>query len=178
MTVPSDRTSEKPSKTAWPTIAATGLGRLVGRLAGTPGGFGPLRLGNLLALATIPFALVAYAWMLVPPWIRRYRLTNRRVVVLAGLGTKEAAAVSLTDFDDIQIEVLPGQEWLRSGNLLFLSGGRQTLRLEGVSRPENFRQACLKNRAAVLAVQRALAKQSASQPTALAAAAQGNDGGQ
>jgi hypothetical protein len=83
---------------------------------------------------------------IVPAWliIRRYTLTNRRVVIQRGLRTVEESWVELDRFDSIEVEVLPGQEWYKAGNLLFRRGQIETFRLDGISRPETFRQTCLK----------------------------------
>jgi hypothetical protein len=42
--------------------------------------------------------------------------------------------------------VRPGQEWYQAGDLIFRKGAVETLRLEGVSRPETFKRTCLKAR--------------------------------
>ncbi len=141
---------------AWPTIGACAAGRLVGRWSAIETGFGVLTVGNLLALATIPISLTVFCWQLMPYVCRRYLLTDRRVVVLEGLSATEGPAVALDGFDAIDIETLPGQEWLRSGDLVFKLEGREVFRLAGVSRPETFRQLCLKTRLTLLAVRRVL----------------------
>jgi hypothetical protein len=107
----------------------------------------------------VPLILPIYFHMLVPrlPFVvfgkvnlscRRYRLTNRRVVIEPGLGGPEFESVELDGFDAIQIEVLAGQEWYYAGDLRLCLGQTEILRLAGVSRPETFRRACLKVRAA------------------------------
>jgi hypothetical protein len=149
--------------TVWPSIAATGYGRWWGRLYANRLGvrlFGiPLTLGPLLALLSVPLILPIYFHMLVPrlPFVvfgkvnrscRRYRLTNRRVIIEPGLGGAEFESVELEGFDEIQIEVLAGQEWYYAGDLRLCLGQTETLRLSGISRPEAFRRTCLKARAA------------------------------
>lgn len=57
---------------------------------------------------------------------------------------REAKSVRLDAFDTIEVEVRPGQDWHHAGDLVFRSGATETFRLEGVSRPEAFRQACIK----------------------------------
>ncbi|MDH3716659.1 MAG: PH domain-containing protein [Planctomycetota bacterium] len=146
--------------TVWPTITAPPLGRLgciLGRLCGIQWGIGPiLTVGNLLALLSIPVALMMFIFSLLPFLCRRYRLTNRRVTIeklvlqlrkgwlpLAAPWVEDAS-VSLDNFDEIDIEVQKGQEWYPAGDLIFCKGPVETLRLPGVSRPETFRQTCLK----------------------------------
>lgn len=134
----------------WPSIAATGIGQTLGRLysLGT--------LGKLIALASIPIVLPIFFWMLLP-WVgRRYRLTNRRLIVERALPLKEVESVSLDDFDAVDVRVEPGQAWYPAGNLIFRKGAMQTMRLDGVPRPEAFRQVCLKAQRAHAGVKQVL----------------------
>ena len=157
--------------TVWPSIAATGYGRMWGRLLLNKTGitlFGiPITLGRILALVSIPFILPIYFHMLIPrlpfvvfgmpnPSCRRYRLTNRRVIVEQALGGGgEQQSVSLDRFDSIEIEVLPGQAWYPAGDLIFRKGQTETFRLAGVPHPEPFRQTCLKTHTGFIGVQQA-----------------------
>lgn len=144
---------EAIAKVVWPTIGATSCGRLVGRLCAIRLGVGRVfTLGNLLALATIPISLVVFFWQLMPGVIRRYGLTNRRIVVFKGLVPTEERSIGLDEFDTIEIRVLPGQEWLRTGELIFLRDHKEVFHLPGVPRPEVFRAICLKQRATMLAM--------------------------
>lgn len=145
--------------TVWPSMASRGMGRLIGRLCGVRWGLGPLTLGRLLAGLCIPLALGGYLAMRIPPWvIRRYTLTNRRVVVRKGLRARDERWVELDRFDAIEVLVRPGQQWYPAGDLIFRSGPVETFRLEGVLRPETFRQTCLKARAGYVGVRRALGR--------------------
>jgi hypothetical protein len=154
--------------TVWPSIAAMPLGRMLGRLYGISWGVSVFTVGNLIALASVPLAafLVVGRFMhgfladieflglgklfqsFIPQdmIIRRYTLTNRRVVVQRGLKATAETWVELDRFDTIEVEILPGQEWYPAGNLIFRRGPIETFRLDGVSRPETFRQTCLKAR--------------------------------
>ena len=125
-------------------------------------------LGTLLAVATIPISLAVFAWQLMPFVARRYRLTNRRVVIQKGLSAVDEAAVGLDEFDAIDIEILPGQKWFHAGDLAFRRQGEEVFRLPGVSRPEPLRQSCLKARTAMLSVRDVLQKQAAARETARA----------
>ena len=153
--------AEVPSMTVWPTIGSTRIGRLVGQLCGIGWGWGFFTLGKLLAIVTIPLSLAVFAWLLVPGAARRYRLTNRRIVVQHGLSGKEVRAIGLDEFDAIEEEVLPGQAWLYCGDLRFLQGGHEVFRLASVSRPAVFRQICLKARTALLSVREVTRQQQA-----------------
>ncbi len=146
--------------TVWPSIAATPAGRVVGRLAAVDVGFGRFfTVGKFLAVASIPIALAAFAWKLMPGVCRRYRVTNRRVVVQKGLKPSDERSIGLDEFDAIEILVLPGQHWLRAGDVIFRSGENEVLRLGGVAHPESFRQVCLKARTAYVSVRDVLKRQ-------------------
>ena len=156
--------------TVWPTLAATAYGRWWGRRFENQWGltlFGiPLTLGRLMALISIPLILPIYFHMLVPrlpgvifgwpnPACRRYRLTNRRVLVEQPFGGGEQQSVSLDRFDSITIEVQPGQAWYPAGDLVFRKGPIETFRLLGVPHPEPFRQTCLKAHLGFVGVEKA-----------------------
>ena len=125
-------------------------------------------MGHLIALLSIPLAmflvLVRFAhgflidirlfglgkfFQSVLPAalvIRRYTLTNRRVVVQRGLRAIDESWVELDRFDTVEVEVEAGQEWYNAGNLVFRRGPIETFRLDGVPRPETFRHTCIKAR--------------------------------
>ncbi len=148
--------------TVWPTIGATAAGRWVGRMADVRLGLGEFfTLGKLLALATIPVSLAVFVWQLMPYVCRRYCLTNRRLIVRRGLSPTDERWISLDEFDAIETEVLPGQEWLHCGDLIFKRGTSNLLRLPGVSRPEAFRQVCLKTQVALLSVREVFRQEAA-----------------
>lgn len=146
--------------TVWPSVAKYGLGRALGQ------GFAIrwpdiyiFRLGNLLALLSIPIALPLFFLRIAPGIGTRYMLTNRRIVVLRGIGSKVEKFVDLDRFDAIEIVVQPGQAWYDAGDLVFKLGAIETFRLEGVSRPAAFRATCLKSQMAHAGVKQARARQ-------------------
>jgi len=156
--------------TVWPSIAATRLGRWIGRACGINVPPPPFNLGNLFAVALIPLALTLFFYRYAVPlvtWLLtlgmfpanspclRYRLTNRRLVVQKGLLPVDDRAVSLDQFDAIDVLVLPGQEWYPAGELIFRKGPIEVFRISGVSRPEAFRQVCLKAHHAYVGVKAA-----------------------
>jgi len=138
--------TEKKIVTVWPGIGSMALGRWVGRLAGNRTGYGFFTLGKLLALATIPVSLAVYLWRLMPGACRRYTLTSQRLMIQRGLTVKDGPSIGLDEFDSIEVAVLPGQDFLHAGDLIFQRDGKEVFRLRGVSRPEAFRQVCLKAR--------------------------------
>jgi hypothetical protein len=154
--------TEATSMVLWPSIARFGLGRLVGRLASIPWGLGrAASLGRLMALLTIPVSLPLYLWRVMPYVCRRYRITNRRIVVEKGLRPVEERAIALDEFDAIEVVVLPGQRWLRAGELVFFRGDEEIFRLSGVQHPETHRQVCLKAHEAYVSVREVLKRQAA-----------------
>lgn len=170
--------SEVTVMEVWPSIAMFRLGRLMGRLFAIQAGIYIFRVGNLFALAGIPFALALYFFRLAPSFFGAplhggfYRLTNRRVIVLRNeikfsgpsilpqfIFGAEVKSVELDRFDSIDIERLPGQVWYDAGDLVFRRAGVETFRLEAVSRPDSFRHTCLKSHASFVGVKQALARQ-------------------
>jgi hypothetical protein len=102
-----------------------------------------LRLvGKAMAAATIPLSLAVFFWQLLPFVARRYRVTDRRIVVQKGLGAVEERSLRLDQFDTVEVQILPGQEWLRTGELVFGRAGQEVFRLQGVPSPEPFRRMC------------------------------------
>ncbi len=158
--------TEVPCKVIWPTIGAMALGRLVGRLSSIRFGWGEFfTLGKLLAVATLPFSLIVFGWQLTPYGCRRYMLTNRRIIVRKGLMAVDQRWISFDDFDTIDIEVLPGQEWFHAGDLVCRHGGIEVLRLAGVPRPEALRQVCLSMQSALVSVRSVVEHQAAKTTT-------------
>ena len=136
----------------WPSVASTGLGRALGRLYRIRDGLGPVSVGRLALLATVPLGLMLYLSLRLPWAIRRYRLTNRRVIIERGVNPVVEQYADLDRFDAIDVVVRPGQEWYAAGDLVFRKGQIETLRLVGVSRPESFRRTCLEARQGYVAV--------------------------
>lgn len=155
--------AETTVMTVWPSVAGMRLlgipvGKIMGRLLNIKAGFYIFTLGNLIALAAIPVGLVLYMKRIGPFVATRYRVTNRRIVVERGLTCVEERAIAFDRFDNIQIEIDPGDEWYKSGDLVFRQGEVERFRLEGVSRPESFRQVCWKSHQAYVGVQSALGR--------------------
>lgn len=142
--------------TVWPSIALYPSGRWLGSMYAIELGVWPLTLGNLVALASIPHALLLYFWRVLPGVGTRYRLTNRRVIEERGVMHEPVKAIELDRFDSIEIEIAPGQAWYSAGNLIFKLGTAETFRLEGVSRPEAFRSQCMKSQMAYVGVKKAI----------------------
>jgi hypothetical protein len=145
--------------TVWPSISIYPLGKSLGRayMIPWPNVLHILRLGNLIALASVPIALALYL-LRVAPWVGwRYRLTNRRVIIQRGLLAEDGPSVALDGFDTVEIEVQEGQAWYDSGDRVFKARGDEIFRLPAVSRPDAFLQVCLNSHRAHVGVQQALA---------------------
>jgi hypothetical protein len=161
--VMSSELAEVTCKVVWPTIGATPLGRLVGRLAAVRLGWGRFfTLGKLLAVATIPLSLAVFCWQLLPYVCRRYTLTNRRIIIRKGLTGVDQRWIGLDEFDTVESEVLPGQDWLHAGDVVFRRAGREVLRLPGVPRPEILCQTCRVARTALVSVREVAQRQAVS----------------
>jgi hypothetical protein len=153
------QTSEVTVTIEWPTIAATGLGRSLGRMYAIKAGWWIFSVGRCIMLATLPIGLFLFFWMLAPWNVRRYRLTNRRLIVEAGGNFKPQQYVDLDRFDSIAIEVRPGQAWYPAGDMIFKLGPVETLRIEGVGYPETFKATCMKAHQAFVGVKKAMKEQ-------------------
>jgi hypothetical protein len=147
--------------TVWPSVAAMSLagiplGRWLGQLYAMKAGVYIFTLGNLFCLLTIPLAIVLYIKRIGPFVATRYRVTNKRIVVERGLSAREERSIGLDKFDTIGVAVRPGQEWYDAGDLIFSRGGVERFRLEAVSRPQAFRNVCMKSHQAYVGVQKAV----------------------
>jgi len=156
------QTREATVMTVWPSVAKYWLGRWLGKKFSIrwPDIY-IFRLGNLIALLSIPLALKLYFFRILPFVGTRYTLTNRRVVVYRGIVGVEEKSVDLDRFDNIDIVVQPGQAWYDAGDLVFKKGNVETFRLDGVSRPAPFRATILKARQVYEGVKKERQKQRA-----------------
>lgn len=176
---------EVTTMVVWPSIAAYPSGRFLGQMYAIKApNIYIFRLGNLLALLSIPHALALYFYRLMPCKFgiplhgSSYKLTNRRVLevrseihfawrkccgitlpCLKFIHQADMRSVNLDRFDAIDIVQQPGQAWFHAGDLVFRQGEVETFRLEGVSRPETFRQTCLKSRMSHVGVKKALERE-------------------
>lgn len=156
----------------WPSLARYRLGAWLGRLYGNEAGCYVFTVGNVVALFSVPLVLTLYVWRLARGSV--YRLTNRRLMELGNRIQKrerfpyfgirwgaELKSLALDGFDGIEIVTRPGQEWFEAGDLVFTLGGGEVFRLPGISRPEVFRQTCLKSHRAYVLVRQVLERQAA-----------------
>ena len=145
----------------WPSIAATGGGRMIGALIETaPKLRVPVLKFNLAlapSLALAPLAAVIYLWMKV--FGRRYTVTGKRVLIQGSLSRRLFAEVSLESIAEVAVAPYRnGQEFYQSADVVLQGdSGQELLRMEAVTRPGVFRQNILESRDALVQVKDALA---------------------
>ncbi|MGD9855825.1 MAG: hypothetical protein AB7U20_12845 [Planctomycetaceae bacterium] len=152
-------------ETVYPSIAASGIGRLIGSLCDSiPVRIAGIKLSYILfGPLMAPFALFGYTLFKLAD--RRYVLTNRSLRVLSSLGDSLKAEVTLREIDNIAINVREGQTFYHAGDLVMRkSNGDQLLTLPGVPRPGRFRQVILEARDARQLSDASLATINARQP--------------
>jgi hypothetical protein len=85
----------------------------------------------------------AYFGKLAPFMMRRYCLTNRRVMIRAGWAGKPIKEVLLADVDDVRLVRDGNTDFFRAANIEIIGKGQTLLTLPGVPDPESFRHAIL-----------------------------------
>jgi len=133
--------------TVYPSITATGPGRIVGQVMDSiPTRINGIKLSQILfGLPLAPLGLTVYALQKI--FGHKYVLTNRSLQIYKALGVQLDRQIALADIDNIAIVVRPGQAAFASGDLEVLNDrGEPILVLEGVPRPERFRQEILECR--------------------------------
>jgi len=125
----------------YPSIAASGLGQFLGRLM-------DLSLSHVLfAPIVAPLGLIGYLKFKVADPM--YLLTNRSVQKRGPLSRRLLQSTPLADIDNIEIQVLPGQQFFQAGDLHLLNAkGDVLMQIAGIPRPERFRQVILDAREA------------------------------
>ena len=135
---------ENDMETIYPSIAASGIGKFLGRAMNLfPGRINGIRLSHILiAPLVIPPAVVWYFKLKVLD--PKYVLTNRSVRLLSSLTNNLLQQVSLADIENIDISVASGQEFYHAGDLQVLDARGETLLvLPGVQHPVRFRHIIL-----------------------------------
>jgi hypothetical protein len=151
--------------TAYPSLAATGIGQAIGRLfdwlpvktQGVP--WLRLLIVAPLWLIIVPFALTATLTLygVMKLFGKRYVLTNRSLQVRQLIGLRSFGDAPLADIKDIIIQELPGQAYYKAADLIVKgAGGKTILRLEGVLRPLVFRQTVFEARDSRMQVEESL----------------------
>lgn len=145
--------------TVYPSIAATGPGKELGKLyEAIPTKIWGIKISQLLfALPTAPIALLFYFYLKVLGV--RYVLTNRGVQTWAALGSRKISEVALTDITSIEIYESAGHVFYEAGDLYLVGkSGEHLAVLAGIPYPRIFRQTILEARDARLQVASSLAQ--------------------
>ena len=135
---------ENDIETSYPSISASAFGSLLGRIMDSfPLQIGGIRLSHcVFAPIVIPPALMGYFSFKV--FGQKYVLTNRSMQIRGNLSNDLQKQVALTDIDNIDVSITPGQEFYHAGNLEILdSRGETLLVLPGVTYPKRLRQIIL-----------------------------------
>ncbi len=135
-------TSEARIMTEFPSVAASGIGCLIGQIMDSiPISIFGVKLSYILF--GLPLApLGALLFLLNRPFGSRYILTNRSVQIWSALGTQRTAVVDLNDIADVNLDQRPGQAFFRASDIrLKAANGQTILRLAGVCDAGAFRNA-------------------------------------
>ncbi len=142
---------ESVMETVYPSISASGLGRMIGSICDSI----PVRIAGikvsclLFGLPLAPLALAGYAVFKL--FGDRYVISNRTVKVISALGETLKGQANIADIDNVAINVKSGQSFFKAGDLILLkANGDEILTLPAVVRPERFRQVILETREARL----------------------------
>lgn len=120
-----------PSVASAPAIAALGL-----------------KLTNTIILAPLGWLIMSLTYFakLLPFTMRRYALTNRRLMIRSGWAAAPSKEIALDKIDDVKLIRDGNTEFFRAANLDIISGGQTVMTLPGVPDPEGFRHAILHTR--------------------------------
>lgn len=106
------------------------------------------RLTQTIFLAPVAWIIMAIPFFgkLLPIIGRKYRLTNRRLMICAGWTMKPVAEVPLAQIDEVRILPDANSNFFRAATIEIVHAGKVVLTLPGVPEPEAFRQSVLNTR--------------------------------
>jgi hypothetical protein len=139
--------TEAEIRSRYPSLAGTGLGRIIGNLCNSiPTKIWGIKISHaLFALPVAPAAAGLY--MLQKVFGEKYVLTNRSIQRCKSFGSDQLQTVDLKEIEDIDVIQEEGQEFYHASNLHILdSSGQPVMRLNGVPNAEIFRESILKAR--------------------------------
>jgi hypothetical protein len=131
----------------YPSIAATGIGQLLGRLyESMPVRIFGVKLSHLLfPLPTAIIAIQVYAHLKLFGEV--YALTNRTLQLRKSIGNRLIREIKLPDIDQVVIRQEAGQEFYPAADIYLLNkAGETMMTLPGVLRADVFRQTILEAR--------------------------------
>jgi len=126
--------SEAVVMTEYPSIAAGGIGQVLGSLYEILPvkifGIGP-SLSHIFALLTAPLGVALYGFQKV--FGQRYVLTNRAIQIWSSRGKRLVSSIGLADFDHIELHQSGGQVFYGAHDIKFVGASGETLmKLSGV----------------------------------------------
>ena len=118
----------------WPSVASFPAIASLGQL-----------LTRTIVLAPLAWLVMStvYFGKLMPFLMRRYTLTNRRVMIRKGWHGSVAQEVPLSAIDEIRVVADGNITFFRAADLQIVGGGKVLMTLAGVPDPESFRHAIL-----------------------------------
>lgn len=121
----------------WPTVARVPAVANLGKL-----------LNNTIVLAPLGWLVMSlvYFGKVLPFLAVRYRLTDKRLMILSGWKGAIKQQVALADIDDVQLDPASIDQFFRSADLKIISGGAVAMTLTAVPDAESFRHAILDSR--------------------------------
>ncbi|QDT17405.1 PH domain-containing protein [Alienimonas californiensis] len=164
MTDAADPPPERDVLTVYPGVAATSVGRLIGRaLNCVPLRIGPATLSQwLLGLPLAPLGAAVYFWQ--KAFGLRYRLTDRRLIVETSLTGRQVDAAELAEVTAAEVTVPSAGRWFRAGDLTLRDrSGARLLTVRSVPHVDNFAARVAEMKGARASVD-AAAKQIAARP--------------
>ncbi len=141
----------------WPSVAAYGgVARLGASMQQTANGLfrwtldQPSVVADLLMFVTVPvaFLLAAPAWALMAPayflkvlpvFMTRYTLTNKRIMIQKGWALKPVQEVKLEEIEAVKVTAGTEQPFFLAADLEIHSAGRTALTLKGVKEYQQFK---------------------------------------
>lgn len=102
-------------------------------------------LTRTIILAPLAWLIMsaAYFGKLLPLFMTRYALTNRRLMIRKGWAGTPSQEIPLSQIDDVRLNPTSVDDFFRSADLEIISQGRVALTLPAVPDPESFRHAIL-----------------------------------
>jgi uncharacterized membrane protein YdbT with pleckstrin-like domain len=102
-------------------------------------------LNNTIVLAPLGWLVMAgvYFGKVLPFVAVRYRLTDKRIMILRGWKGSIRQQVPLAEIDDVQLDPASIDQFFRSANLKIIHGGNAVMTLVAVPDAESFRHAIL-----------------------------------
>ena len=122
---------------AYPSVASSSAIAAIGQ-----------KLTRTILLAPLAWALMAgvYFGKVLPIFMRRYTLTNRRLMIRKGWKGNAGQEVPLAKIDDVRVVSDGNTDFFRAATLEIISAGQVVMKLPGTPEADAFRIAILNAR--------------------------------